>query len=153
MSRRLVAVAVDFSPGARAAFQEALVHARRGGERLLLVHVIPPLITPSPLLDDMSAASLNLELRQGLDQSAKEQLSTEYAARAADLQPEIMIVDGDPARELVRICREREVSLLFMGSTGLTGLAETIFGSVAAKVVRKAPCSVMVVRGQEKSQE
>lgn len=143
-----MAVALDFSPGARAAFARALEQARLVGARLLLVHVIPPLVTPSPLLDDMSVAGPSLELRQGLDQAARERMESQYAAQAAGVETGVLVIDGDPARELVRLCREKSVHTIFLGSTGLSGLAETIFGSVAARVARKAPCSVMVVRDQ-----
>jgi nucleotide-binding universal stress UspA family protein len=147
MSHQFVAVALDFSQGSRAAFAEALTQARRRQAGLLLIHVIPPLATPSPLLDDMNVTSLSLDLRKSLDQSARERIRADYLPQAQDLPTEVLVLQGDPARELVRVCKERAVEVLFVGSTGLSGLAETIFGSVAAKVVRKAHCSVMVVRG------
>lgn len=48
MDVKLIAVATDFSAGAKAAFDTALGQARQHGAKLLVVHVIPPLITPQP---------------------------------------------------------------------------------------------------------
>jgi nucleotide-binding universal stress UspA family protein len=39
--------------------------------------------------------------------------------------------------------------MLVIGSHGQSGLSETLFGSTAEKVVRKAPCAVLVVRHPE----
>ena len=52
---------------------------------------------------------------------------------------------GDPARELVRLVREEGCDLIVMGTHGRTGLRRALMGSVAAAVVRGAPCAVLVV--------
>jgi nucleotide-binding universal stress UspA family protein len=40
------------------------------------------------------------------------------------------------------------IDLIVMGTHGRTGIARTLVGSVAERVVRHAPCAVMVVRQQ-----
>jgi len=40
--------------------------------------------------------------------------------------------------------------LIVLGTQGLTGLAHLLIGSTAERVVRHAPCPVMVVREQER---
>ena len=40
------------------------------------------------------------------------------------------------------------MDLVVLGSYGLTGMGLVIFGSVAKRVARKAPCSVMIARGE-----
>lgn len=54
--------------------------------------------------------------------------------------------DGDPASELIRIARDRAVSMIVLGTHGRTGLRRILAGSVARNVMLHAPCSVMVVR-------
>ena len=44
---------------------------------------------------------------------------------------------------------EKNVDLIVMGTHGHTGLAHMLMGSVAEKVVRKAPCPVLTVRHPE----
>jgi nucleotide-binding universal stress UspA family protein len=57
-----------------------------------------------------------------------------------------VMLDGDPATELVRLAREQRFSLVVMGTHGRTGLERALMGSVAEKVLREAPCSVLVVK-------
>ena len=56
---------------------------------------------------------------------------------------------GKPFLEIIRAARELEADVLVIGSHGQSGLSETLFGSTAEKVVRKAPCAVLVVRHPE----
>lgn len=53
---------------------------------------------------------------------------------------------GQPARSIVEFAQDEGVDHLVMGSHGRTGLSRIIVGSVAEKVVRRAPCPVTVVR-------
>jgi nucleotide-binding universal stress UspA family protein len=41
----------------------------------------------------------------------------------------------------------RDIDLIVMGTHGRTGLTHALMGSVAEKVVRLAPCPVLVTRG------
>ncbi len=146
MEFKLLAVATDFSPDADLAFATALELAGQQGARLLVAHVIPPLITPTPLLDDMMVSEMSMRLRESLSDSAQREMQDRYQRRADGVAVETLVLEGDPCREVVGMIKERGVDLLVLGSTGLSGLAEAFFGSVAAKAVRRAPCSVLVVR-------
>jgi nucleotide-binding universal stress UspA family protein len=57
-----------------------------------------------------------------------------------------VFLEGDPATELVRFARESMIDLIVMGTHGRTGLERLLMGSVAEKVMREAPCSVLVVK-------
>ncbi len=140
-----IIAAIDFSSGAREAFSLALALARQHQARLTLVHVMPPLITPSPLLDDLAVNQTTLALREDLHESCAKELA-QLQRQAQGVAVETRLLEGDPARELTVLARELDADLLVVGSTGVSGLAETVFGSVAQKVVRRAPCSVLVAR-------
>ena len=146
MQFKLIVVATDFSAGADTAFTQGLSLAQQHQARLLVVHVMPPLVNPSPLLDEMAVNQTTLALRDGLRRSCQEELQSRYLERAQGVQAEILLLEGDPARELARLLAERRADLAVIGSTGVSGLAETVFGSVAQKLVRRAPCSVLVSR-------
>jgi nucleotide-binding universal stress UspA family protein len=47
---------------------------------------------------------------------------------------------------IVETARDRHVDLIVMGTHGRTGLKHVLLGSVAERVVRLAPCPVLVVR-------
>ncbi len=60
-----------------------------------------------------------------------------------------LLVEGNPFAEIVRTAREKHFDLIVMGTHGRTGLEHALMGSVAEKVVRKAPCPVLSVRDPE----
>jgi nucleotide-binding universal stress UspA family protein len=57
-----------------------------------------------------------------------------------------ILLEGDPATEIVRYGRDAAVDLIVMGTHGRTGVERLVLGSVAEKVLRDAPCSVLVVK-------
>jgi nucleotide-binding universal stress UspA family protein len=57
-----------------------------------------------------------------------------------------VFLQGDPAAEIVRLGRDSGTDLIVMGTHGRTGLERLLMGSVAEKVMRDAPCSVLVVK-------
>ena len=62
---------------------------------------------------------------------------------------EWLIEEGYPFPRIIEIARKHEVDLIVMGTHGRTGLAHALLGSVAEKVVRKAPCPVLTVKHPE----
>lgn len=77
-----------------------------------------------------------------------------YPARlASDLQRrtghdvEFEVLHGDkPSRSIVDFMRRMDASLAFVSTHGRTGLDRIRLGSVAAEIVRHAPCPVVVYR-------
>jgi nucleotide-binding universal stress UspA family protein len=57
-----------------------------------------------------------------------------------------VLLEGDPATEIVRYGRDAGVDLIVMGTHGRTGVERLVLGSVAEKVLRDASCSVLVVK-------
>jgi nucleotide-binding universal stress UspA family protein len=79
--------------------------------------------------------------------------TAEVLTRLRDLVPssfagswEAQIVAGNPADAIIRVAQEHEVDLIVMGTHGRSGLAHVLLGSVAEKVLRHAPCPVLVTR-------
>ena len=54
---------------------------------------------------------------------------------------------GDPGHEIADFAREIGAGLIVMPSHGRTALSHLLIGSVAERVVRYAPCPVLVLRG------
>jgi nucleotide-binding universal stress UspA family protein len=57
-----------------------------------------------------------------------------------------VLLDGEPAGEIVRYARDAGMDLIVMGTHGRTGMERLLMGSVAEKVLRDAHCSVLVVK-------
>jgi len=57
-----------------------------------------------------------------------------------------ILLEGDPASQIVQYAEEAGIDLIVMGTHGRSGLERLLMGSVAEKVLRDAPCSVLVVK-------
>jgi len=59
------------------------------------------------------------------------------------------VQEGNPAMEIVKYARENKVDIIVVGTLGRGGLSRFLLGSTAEKVIRTAPCPVLVVRQPE----
>jgi nucleotide-binding universal stress UspA family protein len=57
-----------------------------------------------------------------------------------------ILLEGDPATEIVRFAADAGTDLIIMGTHGRSGLERLLVGSVTEKVLREAHCSVMAVK-------
>src|SRR5262249_31325737 len=57
-----------------------------------------------------------------------------------------LMVEGDPADEILRFADEIGADLIVMGSHGRTGVMRVLMGSVSRKVLDRAKCPVLIVR-------
>jgi len=137
---------VDFSESSELALAQAVVIAEQTGAELQVVTVVQP-ITPAMFSDGMLLAQPDTlpnqseELAKKLLKQAREKFCTPVLERTS-----LHIAVGIPFVEIVRHARENEADLIVMGSHGRTGIEHLMIGSVAERVVRKATCSVLVVR-------
>ena len=139
---RSVLVGVDFSAASRQALEKGAAWAAKLGVPLVGLHVLQP---PAPMLPEAQIALPDPEWLQSMEQQAREQL----AAWVKDIpNAESRVTWGSPAEELVAACGAD--TLLIVAQVGHTALARLLFGSTAARVVRHAPCDVLVVRAEEK---
>jgi nucleotide-binding universal stress UspA family protein len=136
--------AIDFSDASRAAMRQAAALARRLDAELDLLHVhVPQPVAPpdlvTPALDFAEIASAELKGAMAAWQ--------EEAERIAGRAVRSTVLPGAVVDEIVRFTTERGHDLVIVGSHGLTGVKRLLLGSVAERVVREAPCPVLVIRG------
>jgi nucleotide-binding universal stress UspA family protein len=77
----------------------------------------------------------------------------EEAVRRAPGRVRGEMLHGPPAERILAFLREGRFDLVAMGTHGRKGLKRLMLGSVAEKVVREAPCSVLVVRAEHLDSE
>ena len=131
-----ILLATDFSPGSRQARDSAHGLARRLGAEILVVHVSEPLavVPGSDLAADEAAMA-----QRALDGVVSELTRDGVTARG-------LLVPGEPAAEIVRLAERERADMVVVGTHGRSGLAHVLIGSVAERVVRRAPCPVLTVR-------
>lgn len=66
--------------------------------------------------------------------------------REAGIEPEIVLLHGRPADEIIRCAEENGADLLVIGSRGLNVLQEFAIGSVSHKVIKHSKCPTLVVK-------
>lgn len=139
-----VLLATDFSDTARRAADHAAAIAEAAGATLHLLHVVEEVGYWEGFdLKRFPSDDVWEEMRENA-RIALDDLVEHTADR--DVVREVHVREGRPFLEIIRAAKEIPADLIVLGSHGLSGLAETLFGSTAEKVVRKAPCAVLVVR-------
>lgn len=138
---RHLLVAHDFSETSDAALDYALGLAQKLGARVTVVHAyeIPSHGAPEVLI----LATDWIKQFEVVAREALEKVIT--GIRARGFEAEAALRKGAAWREINAEAAERKADLIVIGSQGRSGLARVLLGSVADKVVRTAPCPVLVV--------
>lgn len=137
----------DFSRASGAAFLKAVALAKESRAELLLVHVLLP---PTPFIGDGYVSPKTYEeLEAAARRSAQRELA-KVAARAqkAKARVKAVLVEGVPYDRIARVARSKRADLIVMGTHGRSGLSKFFLGSVAERVIARAPCPVLTVRGK-----
>jgi nucleotide-binding universal stress UspA family protein len=133
---RIVAVGYDGMAESQAALDEAATLARKFGASIRVIGVVPP----APPLGAAAAAQTDAE--GGPD------FQTRIHQAVAALEPELralpVIEKGDPVEKLLEDAA-LGVDLLVLGSRGFGPVMRLLIGSVSSRVIRRAPCPVLVV--------
>jgi len=137
-----VLVAYDGSAGAEAALGRGLELAAQGPKELWLVTV------HGEAADfGASAAAAGAGVGDGPPpQVARLHAAAEARALAAGVTLRPVAIAGNVAKELVGHASAGNFDLLVLGRSGRSGVWGAFLGTTADKVVRHAPCSVLVVR-------
>ncbi len=144
MTTQHILVPMDFSAYADHALDYAIALAEKLQARLTLLHVIHPMLMG---VGDVAAALPNAYL-QNLEAGVQIEMGNHFErVEAAKLEGGIAIVHGVTFQCIIDIAQDKNVDLIVMGTHGRTGLQHVLLGSVAEKVVRLAPCPVLVTRG------
>jgi nucleotide-binding universal stress UspA family protein len=140
-----ILVPTDFSPDAEQALEHAVALAQQFKARITLLHAIH-----LPVTTEVALTAYFSEM----EASAQRDMET-YQKRVADagLTVEALVLVGDPFRQITETAANAGVDLIVMGTHGRTGLQHWMLGSVAERVVRLAPCPVLVTRQTQSDAE
>lgn len=143
---RRILCPIDTSDFSRSALLAALDLTRRFAATLEVLHVhrVPAYVQPSILVWAAVGPRPLWEL-------AEEQARTEVERFLSTLSPEdrkmvtVSYEVGDAANVILQRAGVSGTDLLVMGTHGRTGARRVVLGSVAERVVRLAPCPVLVI--------
>ncbi|HEY5893163.1 MAG TPA: universal stress protein, partial [Chthoniobacterales bacterium] len=137
-----ILVPIDFSEISRSALEYAVPFAKRFGAKITLLHAIAPLPYPSELAFAPNREAFPIQpLEEKLADLAKQAVDSE-------LLNETRVDMGEPFEVISKVARESKVDLIIITTHGYTGLKHVFLGSTAERVVRHAPCPVLVVRSR-----
>jgi len=148
LSLRKILVPIDLSASGRRVLAQAQEFALKFSSSIDLLHVWTPpaMLAPEALITGVGTTEQ--PFLEFLGNSAREHLSKfESQAQADGVQIGRSYCElGDPATTIVEHASSGGYDLLVLGTHGRTGLSHALMGSVAEKVVRRAPCAVLTVR-------
>ena len=142
---KTILVPTDFSDASALALTYARDLARRCDSALHLLHVVTD-ADVSPGTEALWGFS-ETEVQSRWVDEAKTKLAGLCPADEPAAQPVRTAVEiGSPVDSIVRYAGEHRAELIVMGTRGLGAVEQLLLGSVAADVVRRAPCPVLTVR-------
>jgi len=124
---------------------EYLLHLKAAGtEEVVILHVVDTRTLPLPEVYPL----LDLTWLEEMQASAAREKADKIAGKlaASGIKATVKIEKGIPFREIIRAEEEDDISLIVIGSHGMSNVQEMLLGSVSEQVVRKAGKPVLVVK-------
>ena len=146
-----ILVPLDGSEHSKMALETAINVAKKFGGKITLINVYSTsFISSLSMYNEESevvtaqeisrVAEAIRETRAGILAQGKKTVEAE------DLPVTTLLKEGHVVQEIVKTAREGRFDLLVVGAKGVSKIKEMVLGSVTEKVVRNAPCTIMVVK-------
>jgi nucleotide-binding universal stress UspA family protein len=142
-----ILVPIDFSACSKQALRYAVPMAEQFDAQLILLHVMETVTVPTEFgyaPPDAGSAGMTgaQEALVELGQRVKSELGTRCAVQ-------VVVQRGIPWQAITTAAQTADVDLIILSTHGYTGLQHVFLGSTAERVVRHAPCPVLVVRERQ----
>lgn len=142
-----IVLTTDFSKSAEAATPSAIQLARKFGGCIHLLHVfdfdqyIPDAFMAGIVMGVSSWIESQREQPQRLLNAIAKSLAESHSIEVLPI-----LLNGHPAREIANYAQKNGMDCIVIATHGAGPLSHAVFGSVAERVVRLSPCSVLTVR-------
>jgi nucleotide-binding universal stress UspA family protein len=140
MFKRIL-VGLDGSAGSKRALSAAIRLAAEQGAELIAVSVEERLPHYAAMVGEVEEAK-----QQANEYFARVQREAYDRAKQAGIELRCVTLAGHAAQRIVEYANAEKVDLLVLGHSGHTGVWGQFLGTTADKIVRHAPCSVLIVR-------
>jgi nucleotide-binding universal stress UspA family protein len=154
-STKKVLIPIDFSADSQVAIDEGVVLAKLLGAEATIYHVIHDSLDEPGIYADQKKKKK--KLMHQIDEAAQEKMA-EYLkkngvtkkAKELGVKLDVSCRRGLPVAQIIHLVEKKDYGLIVMGSSGRTGLANILLGSVAERVVQQSPVPVLVVKKKKK---
>jgi universal stress protein A len=142
-----ILVPVDFSSHSMNALKYAISFAKQFNASIDLIYVIEPVVYPADFsLGQIGFPNVEEELQTHVEKELQNLIKNDIRKQVISRKA---IRTGKPFYEINQYAQERGIDLIIIATHGHSGMEHILFGSTAEKVVRRAPCPVLVVRTGE----
>jgi len=148
-----ILVAMDFSPDAKLALQQAVWLAKESGASIIVAHTVPDLrrianfapVTPEVDVWQGQSNELQREMRESSGNTLRQLI---VDLNVAELNVTVETLLGEPFIEITRAVLQQRYDLVLVGTRGLAAWEQFLVGSTAKRLIRKCPSSVWIVKSQ-----
>ncbi|MCP5059669.1 MAG: universal stress protein [bacterium] len=140
---RRILVPIDFSEHAEPVLEWAAHLAAEHGSEIILLHAYHLPVE----FQQLEGAYLPQDFWDTVKDEGQQGLATHAEAlRSRGIQVRSVVREGYPATVIEEEAAAEGVDLIVLGTHGLSGLKHLLLGSIAERVVQKAPCPVLTVK-------
>lgn len=139
-------IASDFSPESEWALKWGGSIAERYAAKLTILHVVEALSVHPHVAPEDPGAFANLFQERMLRKARAELRAVAERVAQTGVQPETMLLAGQPVDEILSAAAHTRADLLILAARSRSALARALLGGVAEKVLRNAPCNVLIVK-------
>lgn len=143
-----IVIATDGSSRVRKAVEAGINIAKLSGAKLYVVYVVVP---TTHTIRNFGWEKTAMEHFR--DEGKRAIRFVEDAAKAEDLEVIPVLLEGQPADEIIKFAKQNDIEMIVMGTLGKTGLDRFLLGSVAENVVRHSKVPVLVVKSEYSEEE
>ncbi|MEE4262220.1 MAG: universal stress protein [Desulfobacteraceae bacterium] len=135
----------DFSDVAAKALNYIIKLRASGAQQVVVLHVIDErgIDSVHRFLSESEFNNLKKKKNEDTESMLK---GVEKELAAAGFKVRLRVETGMPVREILRVEEEENVSVIVIGSHGLSNLQEIFLGSVSEKVTRRSKNPVLVIK-------
>ena len=146
-----ILVGIDFSDYSLPTLRYSLSLAQDTGAGVVVVNVINERDVAAVRSVRQYTDSISVEHYLEMQRKERSVLVKQLLedAGCGEVPVEMVFKVGYPAAEILDAVTETGADLVVVGTKGRSDLVSSIFGSVAEKVYRRSPVSVLSVRGKE----
>jgi nucleotide-binding universal stress UspA family protein len=137
-----ILIPTDFSDLSESAIKVGIAIAKRQNAKVTLLHAVDllPYLLPTEVL--LSSSKEVLSRKEEELKELSENIQKDTGVKAV-----VKVLEGTPSDIICKLAYEENISLIVMGTHGVSGLREFFIGSEAFRVLKNATCPVLTIPG------